>query len=251
MEETVASWQATRRVERLEALLLGVTPEIAGMRWPERSSLMAMDRSLPMVDAVWVGTIPGRRAAVCGDWLAPPRRESSCHVVIGDGSINSMTFPEGLHSLGETVFRLLRDDGILVMRCFVQSISRESPEQIYADLQSGAIGSFHACKLRLLMAMQNSPEEGIAVKEVYQSWVDRDLDPHALPSKAGWEKAAIDTIDFYRGASTVYTFPTLAQLRSVLGVFFREVTVSTPGYEMGEQCPTLVLAPRRGAADPA
>lgn len=251
MEETVASWQASRRVKRIEALLLGVTPEIAGMRWPEESSLMAVDRSLPMIDAVWVGNAPGRRAAVCGNWLAPPRRDSSCHVVIGDGSINSLAFPEGLQSLGETVSRLLRDDGLLVMRCFVQTVPPESPDRIYADLQRGAIGSFHACKLRLLMAMQNSPEEGVAVREVFESWVDRNMDPHSLPSKAGFERAAIDTIDFYRDASTVYTFPTLAQLRSVLGVFFREMTISIPGYELGERCPTLALTPRRGAADPA
>lgn len=241
LEEIVENWSALHPGEPLQGLLLGVTPGIAAMRWPERSWLMAVDSSLPMARTVWPGNVVGRRAVVCGNWLCLPRKGSSCHVVIGDGSINCLTYPDGFRSFAEAVRDVLDDRGLLVMRSYVQSIPREKPDAVYAHACHDSIGSFHAFKLRLLMSLQGNPEQGIAVKKAYESWMTRNLDPQSLPSRAGWEKADIETIEAYQDSSTVYAFPTLAQLRSVLLEFFEEVSISTHGYEMGDRCPTLVL----------
>src|SRR6188768_3068242 len=51
------------------ALLLGVTPEIAELAWQPPHRLVAVDKSEGMVNAVWPGDTPTRRAIV-GDWLA-------------------------------------------------------------------------------------------------------------------------------------------------------------------------------------
>jgi hypothetical protein len=245
MQEAIADSPAAQRADPLRALLLGVTPEIAAMRWPEKSSLMAVDNSFAMAKAVWPGNVPGRRTVVCGNWLAMPRTESSCHVVIGDGSINCLAYPGEFLALAEAVCRLLCEDGVLVLRCYVQGAVRERPEEVYADLTRGSISSFHAFKLRLLMAMQHSAEEGIAVNDVYQSWVTRAIEPESLPQGPGWRKAAVETIQFYRNRSTVYAFPTLADLRRVLRPFFEEISVSTASHDMGERCPTLAFRPCR------
>jgi len=241
MQEAIANSPAAQRAGPLHALLLGVTPEIAAMRWPEKSSLMAVDCSFAMTRAVWPGDVPGRRTVVCGNWLAMPRTDSSCHVVIGDGSFNCLAYPGEFLALAEAVSRLLFEDGILVLRCYVQGAVHEHPEEVYADLARGSISSFHAFKLRLLMAMQPSPEDGIAVNEVYQSWATRAIEPESLPRGPGWQKAAVETIQFYRNRSTVYAFPTLAEARRVLLPFFEEISVSTATHDMGERCPTLVF----------
>jgi hypothetical protein len=245
MQEAVETLAAADGAEPLHALLLGVTPEIATMRWPDASFVMAVDRSFAMTQTVWPGNVPGRRTVVCGNWLSMPRTASSCHVVIGDGSINSLRYPRQFSTLAETISKVLRNDGILLLRCYVQDVVRERPEEVYADLMGGSISSFHAFKLRLLMAMQSDTEQGVSVSDVHQSWITRAVDPERLPHGPGWEKDAIETIDFYRNRSTVYTFPKLAELRSVLQPFFDEVCLSTANHDMGERCPTLVLRPCR------
>lgn len=250
MEQAVSAWSAARPGRALQALLLGVTPAVAGMRWPERSSLLAVDNSFPMTRAVWPGNIAGKRAAVCGNWLGLPLRESSCDVMVGDGSMNCLRYPDGFRALAKTAWGVLRKDGILVLRTYLQCAEPESPEELYGELARRSVGSFHAFKLRLLMALQRCPVEGIAVNRAYRSWMSRGLNPRELPQGSGWKKSAIETIEFYRETDTVYAFPTFAELRSVVRPYFEEVATLIPAYELGDRCPILVLKCRKPTLNP-
>jgi SAM-dependent methyltransferase len=232
------------RGSAFHALLLGVTPEIARLPLPEGSFLTAVDTSEPMAQAVWPGDVPGRRQVVCSDWLALPLHDRCCDVVIADGSLNCVPFPNGLRALAASVRRAMRDDGILAVRCFVRPASPERPEDIFADMLRGTIPSFHHCKFRLLMAMQKSTEQGVQVGETHRLWTNQNFDRTLLAFGPGWDARDIDTIELYRNKSTVHSFPTLAELRSVLADFFDEVSLLIPSYNLGERCPTLVLRPR-------
>jgi hypothetical protein len=243
-EDAVAKWTANHPYDWLRALLLGVTPELARMRWPDASSLIAVDNSLAMARAVWPGNVAKKRWAVCGDWLALPRPESSCHVVVGDGSINCLRFPDGFRALANKVRCTLSDDGILALRCYVRPAIQERPDEVFADIFRSTIPSFHHFKFRLLMAMQPSTEQGVAVNDVYKKWASGRIDEDSLIARTGWEKRAIRTIKFYRDKETVHTFPTLAELRSVLVEFFDEVSCSIPSYHLGDRCPLFVLKPK-------
>jgi len=245
LESAMAECAARRKPEHLRALLLGVTPDIAAMRWPEGTRLTAADNSFSMVRAVWPGNVPGRRLGVCANWLALPVRESSCDAVIGDGSMNCVRFPAGFRALAESVRGVLREDGISVLRCYTRPVPGEGPDEVFEDLRRGEIVSFHHFKFRLLMAMQESTEQGIAVAEVYREWMERKVDLGALSGRAGWEKKTIDTMELYRGRETVHTFPSMAEFRSVLSEHFEELGVSSPSYSLSERCPVLVLRPRR------
>jgi SAM-dependent methyltransferase len=244
MEEAASAWAAGHPGQRLRALLLGVTPEIAGMRWPEPSSLMAVDNSVAMAKAVWPGNIPGRRWVVCGDWHALPREKLSCDIVVGDGSINCLPYPDGYRALAAGVHGVLRDDGFFVLRCYLRPELQESPEDVVERM--GEFPSFHHFKFCLLMAMQPGVREGIAVHRVHQFWASLEVEEEALAARAGWERPAIRTIEFYRGTNTVHTFPTLGELRAVLLEFFDEISLTRPYYPLGERCPTLVLKPLPG-----
>jgi hypothetical protein len=243
MEGVVRDWTTSRRILFPQALLLGATPDIATMRWPAATSLMAVDKSFPMARSVWPGDIHGQRAMLCGDWLALPRREASCDIVIGDGSINCLTYPAGYCALAETMSRALRGRGLLVLRCYLQATPHESAEQIHEQALMGTVGSFHAFKLRLLMALQRTAHDGVAVNDVHQ-WVSRNVDLCELSRRTGWARSAVETIQYYSGSTTVYTFPTLDELRSELRPRFEEVSLLIPGHEMGPRCPILVCAVR-------
>jgi SAM-dependent methyltransferase len=241
IEGAIKSWACSHPGERVSALLLGATPGIAAMRWPEGSLLTAVDRSMEIAKIIWPGNIPGKRSMMCGNWLDLPLRRASCGVVIGDCAINCLRYPDGFRGLAASVRNALNDDGIFVMRCFVQPDQQEDPEAVFADLFQCA--NFHHFKLRLMMAMQRSVETGVPVNEVYRFWNNHRVDKESLSLCTGWEPSEIETIELHNGPNTVHTFPTLGELQSVLDEFFSEIDTSVPSYPGGDLCPTLVLRP--------
>jgi SAM-dependent methyltransferase len=245
MERAVACWAARHPQRRCQAVLLGVTPQIAEMKWPRGSSLIAADLSMPMVQGVWPGDLPNKRAACQANWLALPLRDSSRDVVIGDGSFSCVRYPHDCRALAAETNRVVREDGILVLRCYIQSARPERKEDVFEDLFRSAIPSFHWFKLRLLMAMQENAERGVAVDEVYRYWASRNIDESALSARTGWDAAVIRTIELYRGSDTVHSFPTMVELQSALSEFFEEIALSIPAHPMGDRCPILVARPRR------
>ncbi|MEX2207831.1 MAG: hypothetical protein WEF50_16520 [Myxococcota bacterium] len=95
------------------------------------------------------------------------------------------------------------------------------------------------------MALQSDARSGVAVERVWdlvhEVWPDLD----ALADRAGWPRDEVASIGFYRAADARYNFPTLAEyLEFFRSVGFDVVGVDTPSYELGERCPTLVLAKR-------
>jgi len=216
------------------------------MSWPEGAWLTAADYSFDMVRGVWPGNVNGTRAALCTDWQALPLRPRSCDVVIGDGAMNCVRFPGSFRELAKNLRAVLHDDGLALLRCYVQPPLPETPGEVFRDAARGAIPTFHQFKFRLLMAMQESSEQGVAVDAVYEMWMSRNKELRGLRERAGWSHEETATIDLYRGSNTVHTFPTIRELRSVLLDDFEEREISNPPYVLSEHCPILVLKPRNG-----
>jgi len=248
MEQAVAAYASRRPDDAIEALLLGVTPDIVAMQWPGAASLLAVDSSGAMAKSLWPAEAPPGRWAVCANWLALPRRRHSCDVVIGDGSMNCLRYPDDCLAMAASVRGVLRNDGMFVLRCYAQPEVQERPEHVYEAALRTEIPTFTQFKFRLLMAMQRSTREGVAVNEIYDFWAGHKDDEPRLMERTGWRRWEVDTIELYRGANNVHTFPTLAESRAVLHEFFDEVCVSFPSYYAGERCPRLVLKPRPGDA---
>ena len=69
LEQALTAWSASNVIAAPHALLCGVTPEIACMRWPSGTRLTAVDRSQAMIAGVWLaGEL--RRVAAPGSLLA-------------------------------------------------------------------------------------------------------------------------------------------------------------------------------------
>lgn len=243
-EETVAAWAGGRDGSRISALMLGVTRDIATMRWPESAELLGVDNSGAMVSAVWPGDVPNRRSGIQGDWFHLPRPESSCDIVIGDGSMNCVRYPEAFRELAASVRRVLRDDGIFILRSYVQSEKPETPDELFDAVFSEPVTDFHRFKFRLLLSMQPNAQEGICVSDVHQCWAAQRLDRDRLVSELGWRADEIDTMENYRGSGTVHTFPTLDEFRDGLRELFEEPAILRPTAALGERCPILVVRPR-------
>ena len=239
----LASWQGADGGRAPQVLLLGVTPEIRGMRWPRGTGLVALDHSRAMIGGVWRDN-DQTGAAVCANWTAMPLAPASRDLIVGDGCFSALYFPVQYQRMVAEMRRVIRDGGLLLMRYFNRPERRESLPVVFGALRAGRIGNFHAFKWRLAMALHGTLDEGVRLADIWDAWHAEVADPEGLAQSLGWAPEAVRTIDAYRGVETRYTFPTLAESRAAVASAFAEVECLFPGYELGERCPTLVLRPR-------
>jgi SAM-dependent methyltransferase len=226
------------------ALVLGVTPELLGMNWPDSTRLLAIDRCPDMIRSLPPASGSTPASAVCGHWLRLPLRDQCCDLIAGDGCMTVLESPDDHRHFGAELARVLSPRGRLGLRLFVRPAAGESPERVLADLSAGRIGNFHVFKWRLAMALANEPDGVVGVSEIWQAWKDSGFQASELAADLNWSRPEIETIEAYREASARYTFPRLDQARSILSLNFQELDCRTSGYELGERCPTLLLAPR-------
>jgi SAM-dependent methyltransferase len=246
-ERALREWFATAGLRDAPfAVILGVTPEIARMRWPAPGTrVLAVDQSPAMIRAIWPGAALGFQAA-CAQWTALPLAGASRDIVIGDGSFNNLA-GAAYGVLASSVRRILRASGVFVIRFFLRPDRSERVAAIFDDLSRGRVGSFFAFKWRLAMALHGTLGEGVRLGDVWDAWHAAVPHPETLPGSVDWPMERILTIDDYRGSAVRYTFPTLAEARAALRTDFDELACHFPAYELGSLCPTFVLRPKRDA----
>lgn len=245
--EAIDEW--ARRAGRVDptVLLLGVTPELCGIDGTVRR-VIATDRSLDMILGVWPGRVRTHDAALAADWRALPIAAGSIDLALGDGCLTNLPFPSGYAAACTELRRTLADGGLWIVRCFVQAVVPESVTDVLEDLARGRAGGFHAFKWRLAMALQADARTGVVLGDVWDALSAAEPDLGALAARCDWRVESVRTIEAYRGLATRYTFPSLAELRSVLrAARFAILDVFTPRYELGDRCPTIVATPERNA----
>lgn len=240
LENEIRDWCACTAVSTPRALLCGVTPEVARMRWPDGTRLVAVDHSRPMIAGVWPDDAPG--SAVCGNWLRLPLADASRHLLIGDGCYSLLVGRAQYAAFAAELRRVARDDALLAMRYFVRPEIAETIARVSDDLWQRRIGNFHVFKWRLAMALHGTLEQGVRLGDVWDAWHDAVPDPEKLAAHLGWSPAVINTINNYRNVDTRYSFPTLAEIRTCSGAFSIRM-MHVPAYELGERCPTLIMRP--------
>lgn len=236
-------WRRSHPHGPMYTLLLGATPDIAVMTLPPDATLIGMDSSLEVIKAIWPGNVLARRGAVCGNWMSLPLRRHVCDFVIGDGSLNAFRYPDALRVAAAAIREALSDTGAFAIRCYVQSEAPESPTDVLDDLLDPGIVDINHFKFRLFLAMQTSVERGSPVRDIYR-FVRSNVSEERLRTIPSWSRAAVDGFELWKDADTVYTFPTLSEMRTVLGQYFIENATWFPSYTLGSHCPTLLLSKR-------
>jgi SAM-dependent methyltransferase len=223
-------------------LLLGVTPELAGIA----PSVTAVDRSEAMIRGVWPGDTATRRA-VNANWFELPFERGTFAVAVGDGSLNALPYPDGHVRLHGELARVLEPGGRVVIRAFCRPDSGEPLKAVFADASLGRIGTFHAFKWRYAMALAaKARSPNLAVRTIHAVFTAAVPDREEFARQTGWDSADIDTIDVYRTSDEVYSFPTRDELRrAVPSSFARAELLDAGNYELAERCPLLVLERER------
>ena len=172
-----------------------------------------------------------------------PLPGASQHLQIGDGCFSLLVGRDRYMAFATELRRVAAEGGLLAMRYFLRPLRSEAAGGVIDDLRRGRIGNFHIFKWRLAMALHGSLEEGVRLGDVWDAWHDAVPDPAGLAMQLSWPQAVVNTIHNYRGVDTRYSFPTIDEARDLIGAFFRVVETRTPGYELGERCPTLFMRP--------
>jgi hypothetical protein len=244
-QDVVREWAGQGGPPRV--LLLGVTPELYRLPWPKGTDFLAVDHTQAMIDMVWPGP---KEAAQCADWLALALPDGSRDVVLCDGGLQFLGYPQEQRQLARLLRGILSDQGLFILRLFVPSPQRESPDAVLDDLLAGRVPNLNVLKLRLWMSMQASAEEGVELATVWSAIHEAAPDLAALASRIGWTLEHMRVINAYRGSAERYHLVTVDQ---VLDLFcgspggFAVHSVRVPSYELGRQCPTVVLRRCSGA----
>jgi SAM-dependent methyltransferase len=243
MQEMIADWHRENRAEKPRIFLCGVTPEIVSMPWPFPIELIGMDQAESMVRSVWPGDLPGIRRGVVGNWLESGLAPGSQDVVIGDGGFAFFAYPDAQRALMAELHRVLAPPGLFLYRHFGQIENQESLDLVISAARSGGIGSFHAFKWRLAMALQADGSRGVRQHDIWTAWTQSAIDPARLP-QPGWSVRAVSTIDLYEDKQARLYFPTVREFTTLLEEHYSVSEVRLPGYELGERCPIIAATLR-------
>jgi hypothetical protein len=225
-------------------LLLGVTPELYQLPWPAGTDFLAVDYSPAMIRAVW----PGPRGAVrCENWLDLTLSAGSRDIALCDGGLHLLAYPADQERLVRRLGVVLADQARCIFRLYVPPVEHESPDAVRDDLLRGKIPNLNILKLRLGMALQESPSRGVAVEEVWRALHEIAHDLEDLAKRIGWPVEHLQAIRAYHHSTGRYHFVTLDEVTRLFCTHpggFEVRRVCTPAYELGRQCPTVILERR-------
>lgn len=224
-------------------LLLGVTPELSGLRFSASSRLLAVDSSREMLGALWSPSVHCASLAVRARWESLPVKAGSIDVVLADGSFCCLPDMASIYCVASVVARAMRPGALMNLRSFVRPDVPENIEDILRETRAGTAGTVHGVKWRVAMALQGTSDDGVALADVWRVFEGLGDRSH-LRGLTGWSDASIATLDAYRHATSRMCFPTLSSTRKFLAAHFDELSYRVPDYELGERCPSFLLRKR-------
>lgn len=224
-------------------LVLGVTPELVQAAWPADTRLLAVDHSGPMISSIWQPNPRIDSTVLQACWQELPLPARSVAAIAGDGSLNALPHADDIRRVLAETARVLAPGGLMALRCYIRPETQESLDAVRDAALQGDIGSFHALKWRIAMALPIGPDCSVAVSAILAAFEWLFPDREELACRAGWPREIIDTIEAYRGNDTRYCFPTLPLLAAMAAAHFRISAQRHGDYELAERCPTLCFQP--------
>lgn len=197
------------------AVILGVTPEIQELAWPEGTQVVGCDRSPSMIEAVWRGQ---REDAVLGQWTDPLFAPASVQIVMCDGGLHLLGYPDGQERLVAQLARMLVPGGRAVFRLFLPPDPCPSPDEVLDRLEDGAIASMSELKLALGHAMTSHAAQGVSLDAIWHRLHERIgfEERERFFGLLDWSRREYEVIDLYQASPVHYHF---ASLEEVLWLF--------------------------------
>lgn len=223
------------------ACILGVTPELVQGPWPGSITIVAAERSADVIERLWLPHPKNESRVQQAEWHRLPV-ESGCHqIVIGDGCTTQFPDLRYYESFFKEMHRVLDTSGALIMRCFVRAEDSDGELDIISRAFSGGIKHFGSLKWQIAMSITNSQTIAVPVAQIASTFDHFFPDRERLATAAGWQLATVNSIDAYRGSSSIYTFPSLRELGQLCQPYFSITSSHYSSHELAANCPILVF----------
>ena len=234
--------QGMKRGRQYRVLVLGVTPEIVQLPWPEQGEIFAVDSSLGMIEIAWQPHPSLPSAVACARWQEMPIKDRAFDVVVGDGSLNALP---GFDYYGEVlreVARVLKPAGALILRCFVRPDVIETPEQVFAAAMAGQFSTTAAFRLRFSFALTQA-DGSLGLADLFNAFESFVPDRSELARVTGWPREHIDFADAHKKSKIGLTFPTMSKLTALSEEWFAIDGMRRGTYTQSGDCPTILFKP--------
>ncbi|MBL1210749.1 methyltransferase domain-containing protein [Geminocystis sp. GBBB08] len=224
-------------------VILGVTPDFISLSWSDNIEIIAIDKSSEMIANIWNKNEnhKKKRTVILGHWQNIPLPDNCCDIILADGCFTQLDYPNSYNQVLQELKRILKPQGLFSSRFFLRPSQTEKITNIFCDLKAGNIGNFHLFKLRLAAALQKSTEAGIPVDYIYQIWKENISNPDEILHQLGWSLDLLKTINVYENSPSIYSFPTLEEVKNLFGNYFTELSCNFPHYEQGSLFPTIIF----------
>jgi SAM-dependent methyltransferase len=213
-------------------LLMGVTPQIANAY----THIRAIDYSPSMIERVWPGDTETKEAFE-DNWLTVDLEDNQFDGVLGDGSINMVSYGDNIRLLFERIYGWLKPEGTFAMRFFTRPADPVTREQLLAEIENPTV-NFSA--FRRLLPMYIAATEGSFVPtrrmlEVFDELVtDRSM--------LKWDPEHVVSIDAYKDTDTTSWFPTRDEILGYVPKDAKNVRfIDTGTYDIAITCPILTF----------
>jgi SAM-dependent methyltransferase len=227
----------------LRALLLGVTPAIATMRWPAGTRLIALDWAGGMLSNVFPrAQVASFAHALRGDWREMPLADACVDLVVGDGCYSTFSTFEGPADVNREVARVLRPGGRFCLRCHRRPDAAIPMEQLFGRLLAGEFGDLDMFRWQLAMALHGDSRDGVCLGDVWDAWHEHVPNAGKWLARFGWSEQALANFEGWKGSRSRYLFPSLAELRTLVSTNFDLEDCDIPEYEWGEHFPRLTMS---------
>ena len=215
-------------------LVMGATPEFFSMPWPEKTNLLAVDRSERMLRDLWPGP---NENTVCEDWTNMSLEDGSRDIAFCDGGLIMLDYPDQIRRISEELARILAPGGLFTIRAFVTGTVTEDAALVMSDFLDGKITNSSILKLRLAIALTKDTHTGVRLHDVWQFYHDSIPGERSLSELTGWSTDELQFIEAYKNSDEIYRFPDVDELCDVFcdsAGKFECISVQVPDYELHE-----------------
>ena len=215
-------------------LVMGATPEFFSMPWPEKTDLLAVDRSERMLRDLWPGP---NENTVCEDWTNMSLKDGSRDIAFCDGGLIMLDYPDQIRRVSEELARVLDVGGLFTTRAFVPGTVTEDAALVMRDFLGGRVSNSSILKLRLAIALTKDTISGVRLHDVWKFYHDSIPVDCSLSGLTGWSTDELQFIEAYKNSEEIYRFPDVDELCDVFcssAGKFECISVQTPDYELHE-----------------
>jgi ubiquinone/menaquinone biosynthesis C-methylase UbiE len=230
--------------QKINLVLLGVTPEISSLPWDKNITLKAFDKNKDMIKYVWKSPKKISSSVKFAMWQNLPLKDESTDFILGDGCTTQFPDKKTYKDFFKEQRRILKAEGFLLLRCFLNTQEAEDLERIKEDALKGRIQYFGSLKWRIAMAILHKGKLfGLRVQKIHETFNRLFPKRSELAQSTSWRKNIINSIDTYKDSNIKYSFPSLDEFEQLIKPRFKIIKIYYPKYELTKRCPILLMKP--------